>query len=998
MVLLLKVKERTILAILIFFIVSLGIIPANFTFHYAFAWSNGGYSENPSDPDYGTHDWIAEHALDWLSPDEKHYLDVNLDVYLYGTELPDNPNPDDGIGDTTKHHIYFSSDGTLVDDSAALRAQEEYNKIVSYLKTNHLEEAAKTAGIMSHYISDVAVLGHVMGSGTDWGSEEHHSDYENYVNTRTNNYIDDFNIYLSFDGSLDNISAYEAAINLAYDTTFDIDGNLTCIWMDNNYDLSDPTFKARCGESLNLAVNYLTDVLHTLYIETMQDETDQNNPTINVVINEVELNPSGNDNYKSVEEWIELFNPTADDVDISGWMLSTTHGRTVTITVPQGTTITANGYYVYGRGSQWLDNEDESILLQDSEGTEIDRTPKMSDDDNDARSWQRYPNGQDSWRFHSSTKGSSNGGEAPKDDTPPTIADVDIEPSSGPLGTIFTISADVSDPSGVDKVVAYVQRPDETDIATITLTDPEDDGTFSGSWDSAGGSIGKYWVDLVARDILDNSGEEDNAASFTVVEEKKEPPKASFTYFPTTNLSIMVTIQFEDTSTDPDGTIVSWSWDFGDNIISNDQNPTYRYIDKGTYTVKLTVTDNDGLKDIKTREIAIQNLAPTAKFMYSPETPTVGEIVNFMDQSEDLEGRRLLYSWDFGDGFTSTERSPGYTYEEPGTYTVKLTVTDDEGAKGTSSITITVTKLSSAITLFISLSEVTISTSLTISGSISPSILGITVTLTYTKPDGSTFTRTTTTGSDGAYSDSYTPVDAGSWSVKASWEGDAAYSGATSQTLEFNVVEAPPPTGILKIIVQDENGNPITGARVSSTSQPSGQQALSGSSGTDGSATFVDAKTGDYTIQTSRSGYETASKSVMVIGGETTTLRIELKEQFGTLKIVIKDNDGSSVSGASITSTSTPSGQSALSGTSGSDGLVTFGDVKVGVYTFEASKSEYVTKSGSMNAKAGKTVELTITLEKEAKGGAGIPGFPYESIVLGLVLGAFMLWMLQRRR
>jgi hypothetical protein len=77
-----------------------------------------------------------------------------------------------------------------------------------------------------------------MGSGTDWGAETHHSDYEDYVEQRTDSYDDDFNIFLQFDGSLNVITAYDAALNLAYDTTFDVDGDLTCVWMDQNYNWS----------------------------------------------------------------------------------------------------------------------------------------------------------------------------------------------------------------------------------------------------------------------------------------------------------------------------------------------------------------------------------------------------------------------------------------------------------------------------------------------------------------------------------------------------------------------------------------------------------------------------------------------------------------------------------------------------------------------------------------------------------------------------------------
>src|SRR4030042_5086856 len=71
-------------------------------------WSNGGYSADPTNPDYGTHDWIAEHALDWLTTHEKQFILDNKAVFLYGTELPDNNQAADGIGDTTKPHVHYS--------------------------------------------------------------------------------------------------------------------------------------------------------------------------------------------------------------------------------------------------------------------------------------------------------------------------------------------------------------------------------------------------------------------------------------------------------------------------------------------------------------------------------------------------------------------------------------------------------------------------------------------------------------------------------------------------------------------------------------------------------------------------------------------------------------------------------------------------------------------------------------------------------------------------
>jgi hypothetical protein len=232
----------------------------------ASAWSNGGFSSNPSNPDYGTHDWIAQHALDWLPAGEKQYITNNLAVYLYGTELPDNSQAADGIGDTTKHHIYFRSGGALQDDSAATRASAEYSNAMSSLKQGDYTKAAKYVGIMSHYIADMAVFGHVMGSDTDWGAEKHHSDYEDYVQTRTSSYASSY-FALTFDGSLTSLSAYDAARSLSYNTTFGSHGSYGASWMDADYDWNNPAFRSRCNESLNLAVNLICDVLRTIYLD-----------------------------------------------------------------------------------------------------------------------------------------------------------------------------------------------------------------------------------------------------------------------------------------------------------------------------------------------------------------------------------------------------------------------------------------------------------------------------------------------------------------------------------------------------------------------------------------------------------------------------------------------------------------------------------------------------------------------------------------------------------
>jgi hypothetical protein len=209
--------------------------------------------------------------LDWLPQQNKQFLLDNKASFLYGTELPDSNQVPDGIGDTTKHHIYFFANGSVQDDTAAVRARDEFLKAVDFYKVGNYAQAAKQLGVVAHYIADVAVFGHVMGASTAWGTETHHSDYETYVQDRTGSYESEFNSFLVFDGSLSAVSAYDAALKLANDTTFDLDGDLTCVWMDQHYNWNDATFKNRCGESLNLAVNLIADMLHFFYNEAIPE-------------------------------------------------------------------------------------------------------------------------------------------------------------------------------------------------------------------------------------------------------------------------------------------------------------------------------------------------------------------------------------------------------------------------------------------------------------------------------------------------------------------------------------------------------------------------------------------------------------------------------------------------------------------------------------------------------------------------------------------------------
>ena len=195
--------------------------------------------------------------------------------------------------------------------------------------------------------------------------------------------------------------------------------------------------------------------------------------------------------------------------------------------------------------------------------------------------------------------------------------------------------------------------------------------------------MGSYIVTLKVTDSLG----ETSTDTLTVTVLNREPT-ASFNHTPL-QPTLFQTIQFQDNSTDPDGNVTAWAWDFGDGSTSTLEDPTHKYEDRGSYMVTLTVTDNDGGTDASTRIIATRNLDPTASFR-APSTANVGDGVKFVDESTDPEEGLLTHLWNFGDGSTSTARNPIHVYDTSEAVLVTLLITDDEGATHTATLTIVI--------------------------------------------------------------------------------------------------------------------------------------------------------------------------------------------------------------------------------------------------------------------------------------------------------------------
>ncbi len=140
-------------------------------------------------------------------------------------------------------------------------------------------------------------------------------------------------------------------------------------------------------------------------------------------------------------------------------------------------------------------------------------------------------------------------------------------------------------------------------------------------------------------------------------------------------------------SSDPDGSLDFYRWNFGDGSSEIlDIYPEHSYSESGTYVVTLTVVDNDGRSSTETTSATISesfNVAPVP-VLNAPNSINVNELITFgASDSYDTDGTIANYTWNFGDGNEGYGVSAGHTYSTADTYTVMLTVTDDDGDKDT---------------------------------------------------------------------------------------------------------------------------------------------------------------------------------------------------------------------------------------------------------------------------------------------------------------------------
>ena len=185
-----------------------------------------------------------------------------------------------------------------------------------------------------------------------------------------------------------------------------------------------------------------------------------------VVINEVEINPSGDNT--SINEWVELYNPTDTEVDIGGWQIASTTVLKKTLVIPAGVVISPGEFLTFTHEKLWFNDVSELIELRDSSGIIIDATPQLTDMESNFLSWQRLYDGVESndWKFVLSTTGGTNGKIIEEEQSSSVVLTVTSDKTSYAFDTTATIQGSVSEE------IFTLQPYFQTEPITINISGP----------------------------------------------------------------------------------------------------------------------------------------------------------------------------------------------------------------------------------------------------------------------------------------------------------------------------------------------------------------------------------------------------------------------------------------------------------------------------------------------------------------------------------------------
>jgi MYXO-CTERM domain-containing protein len=265
----------------------------------------------------------------------------------------------------------------------------------------------------------------------------------------------------------------------------------------------------------------------------------------------------------------------------------------------------------------------------------------------------------------------------------PPVAVVDVSPASAPVGTVVRASASGSQPGAGGPIVTTTWTFGDGSPAVTGIEQTH-------RYERAGSHV-------VRAEVVDESGVTAEAA--TIVSSTGEggtlPPRARILSTPIEQGEGRLVTELACDCTAGSAPIAAVQWDFGDGTIA-DADVVTQVFGPGGWTVRLTVLDDNGLLASDTIAVDVAGSGNRAPLVTAGASPTSGAaplLVSFSGRYGDLDGviDAADVHWDFGDGGSSNERSPTYTFNEPGIYRVALTVVDDAGLSTTGTLDIEVT-------------------------------------------------------------------------------------------------------------------------------------------------------------------------------------------------------------------------------------------------------------------------------------------------------------------
>lgn len=436
----------------------------------------------------------------------------------------------------------------------------------------------------------------------------------------------------------------------------------------------------------------------------------------NVVINEVDLNPSGDD-YASASEWVELYNPTDSNVDIGKWEIASTNIHKKTLSIPYGTVIKPGQFLIYSYQTAWFIDLNESVELRDTNKTIIDKTPPLSDSQSDFMSWQRLYDGYDfddsnDWKFVTSTAGDSNGKIVEAQETEDVVVTVSSEQSSYLFGDVAQITGTVSEEVFIlkplfqpEQIVMTITGPNFNKIFTMYPDLNLEYSTTLSLHKVLGITEGTYDVSVNYADIITNT-------SFTVgyeiiKEDTTQDEELSIStdksqYIPGQNVAIsgfttdiIPFVGMKFTVTDSDGNLITngnlypTDGKFKTSIYLTTVDSKYgSYVIIAEYSDKSTSTTFEVVKDFK-EDVPISLWVDKEAYGLGDEVLISGRVNQIYVSTLDL---KIIQTKQTAIGSSSSGSDAGFkildgvTLEGDGSFDYSFTIPDHENRLGTYTI------------------------------------------------------------------------------------------------------------------------------------------------------------------------------------------------------------------------------------------------------------------------------------------------------------------------